>query len=573
MGKRIIVAFGVNIENNRAFDYLKSSLKNLADVILYEYYDKAIDFSFIKKSAENEGANGVIFVNDRIYGPVKDLAPMFKEFDACKEDVVGLILQPPFSEGTDEVFNEGISTECFKLSHRILIDDDIEKIFTDLVNEGESRFKRTSEPGIIELIRKAGYTVSGLINKRNFADFTIDSGYDYVKNKNYELLKDTVCPFIFKRCFESDNNISDNLNRAISHAGDSFGYDIDVMLDDVARTVNPLDIKRNLNLNYIIPASYRLYNKLDEQIYDETAVFAHIFYVDRVDNSFEYLDHVPPQVRKYLTTSNPETYELIRGKLSERDDKWSVRLIKNRGRDVGALWVSNAPLIKNYKYICFLHDKKTSGQTGNILNGDYYHYNVWENCLKNTDYINNVLYTLSETPKLGFLSPPFPIFFDYKGLLGGEWTNCYDVTLELAKDLNIKADIRTDKPPFAFSNSFWARTDALMPLVDRKLRFEDFPAEPLPIDGSISHAIERIYIYSAQSQGYFSGILENDQYASMELNSMQKIMANMNVKYNRMFNERNLQSNRADRLQKEKEEYKNALDKVAEIINNTHITE
>lgn len=54
-----------------------------------------------------------------------------------------------------------------------------------------------------------------------------------------------------------------------------------------------------------------------------------------------------------------------------------------------------------------------------------------------------------------------------------------------------------------------------MPLIDYGFDWDDFPKEPMPLDGTISHALERIYPYVAQSQGYYSGCLMNTDYASL----------------------------------------------------------
>ncbi|WP_353937923.1 rhamnan synthesis F family protein, partial [Parabacteroides goldsteinii] len=37
-----------------------------------------------------------------------------------------------------------------------------------------------------------------------------------------------------------------------------------------------------------------------------------------------------------------------------------VIVVENRGRDVSALLVGCAPYISDYKYVCFVHDKKTT---------------------------------------------------------------------------------------------------------------------------------------------------------------------------------------------------------------------
>ena len=49
---------------------------------------------------------------------------------------------------------------------------------------------------------------------------------------------------------------------------------------------------------------------------------------------------------------------------------------------------------------------------------------------------------------------------------------------------------------------FWARTAALKPLLELKLTFEDFPEEDAQIDGTIAHAIERLYFFVAESTGF-----------------------------------------------------------------------
>ncbi|MBS0193643.1 MAG: hypothetical protein JSR34_05295 [Proteobacteria bacterium] len=48
---------------------------------------------------------------------------------------------------------------------------------------------------------------------------------------------------------------------------------------------------------------------------------------------------------------------------------------------------------------------------------------------------------------------------------------------------------------------FWARTDALRPLFDLALDWSDYPSEPLPYDGSLLHALERLLPFVAAARG------------------------------------------------------------------------
>jgi lipopolysaccharide biosynthesis protein len=49
---------------------------------------------------------------------------------------------------------------------------------------------------------------------------------------------------------------------------------------------------------------------------------------------------------------------------------------------------------------------------------------------------------------------------------------------------------------------FWARPQALKPLIDLGLTWDDYPDEPLPIDGTLLHALERLLPFSAAQSGY-----------------------------------------------------------------------
>jgi lipopolysaccharide biosynthesis protein len=55
---------------------------------------------------------------------------------------------------------------------------------------------------------------------------------------------------------------------------------------------------------------------------------------------------------------------------------------------------------------------------------------------------------------------------------------------------------------FPVGTMFWARPRALKPMFELGLDWTDFPEEPLPYDGSILHAIERLLPLVAEAQGF-----------------------------------------------------------------------
>jgi hypothetical protein len=48
---------------------------------------------------------------------------------------------------------------------------------------------------------------------------------------------------------------------------------------------------------------------------------------------------------------------------------------------------------------------------------------------------------------------------------------------------------------------FWARTAALKPLLDLRLETDDFPPELGQLDGTLAHAIERLYYFACERAG------------------------------------------------------------------------
>lgn len=76
-------------------------------------------------------------------------------------------------------------------------------------------------------------------------------------------------------------------------------------------------------------------------------------------------------------------------------------------------------------------------------------------------------------------------------------------------------------PIAPFGSVFWFRVKALAPLFDHGWKHEDFPPEPLPQDGTISHAIERIYPFVAQGAGYYPAQAMSVDYAVARCDSMQ----------------------------------------------------
>ena len=54
---------------------------------------------------------------------------------------------------------------------------------------------------------------------------------------------------------------------------------------------------------------------------------------------------------------------------------------------------------------------------------------------------------------------------------------------------------------FPVGNMFWDRVDAILPFFTN-IQMSDFPKERGQVDGTIAHAIERLWVYVAEYNGY-----------------------------------------------------------------------
>ena len=145
--------------------------------------------------------------------------------------------------------------------------------------------------------------------------------------------------------------------------------------------------------------------------------------------------------------------------------------------------------------------------------------------------MKNVIKLFEDHPDLGLLSPPVPLHGPYFPTTGlGEWGENFAVTKETAKKLGIHAPMDEKCEPVApLGSEFWVRTKALKSLFDHDWQYEEFPREPVGIDGMVMHAIERLYPFAAQSEGYYSAWLLSDSYARIHMDNW-AYMANGLVK-------------------------------------------
>lgn len=285
---------------------------------------------------------------------------------------------------------------------------------------------------------------------------------------------------------------------------------------------NVYDIKREKNLNFILPKRVCLPGALSLKKY-KIAVVIHLHYAEKIKDYYPYISNIPPGTDIIFTTSVQAVKEELKAYEKEISRRFHIIEKENRGRDMSGLLVACKQELLNYKYICFVHDKKAkSRDTEHDV--ESFIKCLWENTLGSNAYIRNVIHTFETHPSLGLLLPPESFSDNYKFAHINTWDHNYALMEVLAEKLNLHCDLDSQKKPLSLGTVFWARTDALRKLFTWNWSYEDFDEEPLPIDGTISHAIERSFAYVAQDAGYETGIIMTDDFAGKRQDAMQDVM-------------------------------------------------
>ena len=345
-----------------------------------------------------------------------------------------------------------------------------------------------------------------------------------------KLLREKKCPLFKRRSFMHDfeaylnDTAGEPVRELYAYLRDHTDYPLELIWKNMIRTMHPYDFTRNLGLTRLIP----------ERVQDEACAAAvrknrrialcmHLYFMDMLPQSCAFAANMPPETDVFISTNTPEKKQQIEEAFRTLPlHAVTVKVVENRGRDVAAFLCDLAPQIREYDYACFMHDKKAiQTKPGSV--GTSFGYVCNENICKNADYVLNVLTEFEKDPYLGLLCPPFPTHGVYfMNMCSNGWGPNFDNTKALMKKLGIDRPISGEKMPIApFGSVFWFRVKALAPLFDHGWKHEDFPPEPLPQDGTISHAIERIYPFVAQGAGYYPAQAMSADYAVARCDSMQ----------------------------------------------------
>ena len=362
-----------------------------------------------------------------------------------------------------------------------------------------------------------GFKAEAYVNTDDLEGFT----YQPIVFAPVTLIKDKRCPIFKRRSFFHDygdvldQSVGTTTRELYDYLRDHTDFDTDLIWENLLRTNNLADLVKNLELTYILPTQAVAVQPEESKI----ALVMHVYHMDLLPQLLHYAASMPAGCDLIATVDTEAKAQQVREATAGLSLNVETILIENRGRDVAALLVGACPRLLDYDLVCFIHDKKvTQIRPGSV--GEGFAKRCFENVLATPEFVSNVIAFQAE-PRLGVLTPSAPHHGDYFPISAFSWGPNDKNTKELLASFGLHAPIDPDKEAIApFGSVFWFRPQAIRPLLEREWRYDDFPAEPLPIDGTISHAIERVYCYMAQARGYYSGWLFSDSFARAELTAL-----------------------------------------------------
>ena len=226
-----------------------------------------------------------------------------------------------------------------------------------------------------------------------------------------------------------------------------------------------------------------------------TAIHVHFHYPELCGELLGLIALNRARADLLLTTNTPEKAKLLEEATADYDrGKVLIRLVPNRGRDVGPFVTAfGEHILENYDLIGHLHSKRSLFLSDRLI-GERWRGFIWQNLVGGRHPMMDVVIgRMMRAPTLGLVFPGDPHLSD--------WDHNLSIAEQLARRIGMRLPLQ---PFFDFpvGTMFWARSAALAPLFKLGLTWDDYPHEPVPIDGTILHALERLMPFVARHTGY-----------------------------------------------------------------------
>lgn len=466
----------------------------------------------------------VILMNYTIMGPVYPFKEMFDKMDNTDVDFWGITAHMSEPNSRTEVFKKGLlehlQTSFIAIRSKMLVSKEFKSYWDKLpaINDMQDSFDK-HEAIFTKHFEKKGFKWKTYVDAKDLEGYT----FHPILYAPVQLIEQNRCPVFSRESFAQNyvdvlrNTVGENAPELMKFLDAKTDYDTNMIWDNILRCYPMGKIKDCMQLNYTLPeVATAEAEKNYEANKPKVALVFHVYFMDLLDSTYRYVSSMPSDADIYLTVAGEEKIKKVKERFKEHKfNKLEILPIENRGRDVSALLVPTKDFIMDYDYVCFAHDKKTAQMKPESI-GAGFAYQCLENTLGTEGYVKNVIDLFEQNPRLGILMPPPPFHSSFLPALPLGWGPNFNATEKLAKRLNLKVPMNPNVSPISpLGTMFWFRAKGMKKLFDYDWEYKDFPKEPNKNDGTLLHAIERVYGLVEQEAGYYGAWGISDKFASI----------------------------------------------------------
>lgn len=235
-------------------------------------------------------------------------------------------------------------------------------------------------------------------------------------------------------------------------------------------------------------------DSLRDHPYDRTAAIVHAFYPELMAEVFGYLNQSNCAIDVFVSTdTDGKAEEIFEVAKAYHNGSVEVRVIENRGRDIGPMITGFKDVFIRYEAFLHIHTKKSPHGGDGLSSWREY---LFKSLIGSAEVIDSNLHILS-SENVGFVYPQH--LYSLRGILN--WGYNFDIASSLLRKIKVRLS-KDMVLEFPSGSMFWARTAAFQRILSLDLKLEDFDREAGQVDGTLSHAIERTFLFFAEASGH-----------------------------------------------------------------------
>ena len=228
------------------------------------------------------------------------------------------------------------------------------------------------------------------------------------------------------------------------------------------------------------------------------AVVVHAYYAETFEEISASLRSIPFPFTLFVSVPDAQARQAVMRSVKRHHlpARLDVRICPNRGRNFAPLTAEFARDILDYEFVLHLHTKKSlyTGSDQTAWRDELVHSLVGSPAL-----VTASLRLFQDRSDIGLLYPVTTTSLSY---WAHHWLRNSGQAAGLFTRLGVDSYPREGYFPYPVGGMFWARVEAIRPLLEAGFGFDDFPPEEGQIDGTLAHAIERSFVPLVHARGY-----------------------------------------------------------------------